>query len=61
MQWPKMSDVITKLGRWESTEPCVQRMASEKSRPLKAECNCSKNDTIILKIVSTKKLIHLSW
>lgn len=51
--WPKMSDVITQLGRWGSTEPCVQRMASEITRPLKAGCNYSKNKKIVLKLVTT--------
>lgn len=50
---PKMSDVITKLGGWGSTEPCVQRMTSEISRPLKAGCSCSQNTTIVLKVVAT--------
>lgn len=48
-----MSDVITKLGRWGSTEPCFQIMAFEIPRPLKAGCNCSKNNTIALKVVAT--------
>lgn len=54
-----MPDVLTKLGRWGSAEPCAQRMASEIFRPLKAGCDYSKNNTVVLIVATDLKLIKL--